>query len=274
MLRFGQDGWSAVISDEFTFDNVRQAAAAAAACLIDKGWAGKPLIVGYDARFLSEKFAEAAVKEFKAAGLSILLTERDAPLPVLAWAVKDRDAAGAFVISGGVKPHQFSGIKLLPFSLEVNDYLSGGKSAHVKKAAKSQIERFEPRERYFKFAEASIDYEAIKKAGLKVVVDPMCGSVRGYFDPLLQRLGCQVEEIHNYRDVLFGGLAPDPREENLAELKNRMSETKTDLGFAFSGDGAAFAIIDAPGNYKYHGETKDALVECLQLLEMTAQEKL
>ncbi|OGB90263.1 hypothetical protein A2625_02940 [candidate division WOR-1 bacterium RIFCSPHIGHO2_01_FULL_53_15] len=271
MLKFGKDGWSAVISDEFTFANVRQVATAVAGYLIDRKLLDKPLIVGYDARFLSEKFAETAMKTLAETGISFLLTDRDVPLPVLAWAVGDRGAAGAFVVSAGGLPHQYSGIKFIPgHGQSALEYQSGLNLPGRGQAAKSKLERFDPRERYLKYAEASLDIDAINKAKPKIVVDPMFGSGRGYLDLLLQRAGCQVEEIHNWRDVLFGGLAPDPKEANLQELKAKVLGNKAQFGFALSGDGASFAVIDGQGKYSPGHESPDAILACAKIVEKTA----
>jgi phosphomannomutase len=256
MIKFGKDGWTAKISEEFTFGNVRAAAREIAGSL-------KPndsLVIGYDSRFLAEKFATEIVKVMTTAKIGCYLPERDMPLPVAVWEVGDRGAAGGVMVTGGGLAADFCGVSFIKGQVTV------GKEPG--------IERFDPRERYFRYAEASVDAEAIKRAGLKIVVDPMFGSVRGYFDVLLQRLGCRVDEINNYRDVLFGGLAPDPKEENLAGLKAAMDGQKADLGLAFNGDGSAFAVIDGQGQYKYHGEAGDALLNCLRLVELSAKKKI
>ena len=302
MLRLGKDGWQAVISEEFTFDNVRKVATGVAVYLINNDLLAKPVIIGYDARFLSEKAAEIIVKVLEGAGASLMLVDRDTPLPVVEWEVKDRDAVCALMVTAGANPPQYSGVKLIPgpalaakknfkdidrniyfgaiMALAGNDpdhlaYLSGLARLNQNNILRSKIERFDPRGRYFKQAEALVDKAAIKKAKLKIVVDPMFGSGRGYLDRLLQRAGCEVEEIHNYRDVLFGGRAPDPKEENLAELKAKVAENKADLGFALSGEAGDFAVINNDGQYFPAGhftgfKSLAAIPACLRIVELAA----
>jgi phosphomannomutase len=307
VLRLGKDGWQAVISEEFTFDNVRKIATAVAVYLINNDLVKKPVVVGYDARFLSDKAAETVIKVMQEAGRSFFLVDRDVPLPVIEWEIKDRGAACALMVTGGGQPAQYSGLKLLPgpdlakkknikdidrylylsaLTTMANNpdpdqlaYLSGLSQLSKNNLAKSRLERFDPRERYSKYAGAQVDKNAIGKARLKVVVDPMFGSGRSYLDRLLQQLGCQVEEIRNYRDVLFGGGVPDPAEANLAELKTKVAENQADLGFALSGDAGDFAVITGGGQYfpsAHFAQWQEAgsLLACLRIVELAARKGL
>jgi len=266
MIKFGTDGWRAVISDEFTFSNVRKVAQAIASYLTNHKLTRKPLIVGYDARFLADKFAEEVVKVMEAAGISTLLVERDTPTPVVAWEVRDRKAAGAVMLTASHNPPEYCGIKFIPdyagpaneiitkeieqgISGNIGEYPAFDASSAGRQGISGKVERFEPRERYLKYIESFVNPSVIKRAKLKVVVDPMYGSGRGYLDKLLQRLGCQTEEIHNYRDVLFGGRNPEPDDENLLELKAKVVETGADLGLALDGDADRFGVVDEAGRF-------------------------
>lgn len=281
MLKFGTDGWSAVISEEFSFDNVKKLATALAVHLFKNGQLSQPVVVGYDARFLSEKAAETIVKVLEEAGASILLADRDLPLPVLEWVVKDHNAACGVMVTGSARPAQSSGLKVIPATLgpEIDRIMYYDRGSVAFKAAGQKIERFDPRDRYCAFLAAEVDASAINKAKLRIVVDPMFGPARGYLDTLLQSLGCEVEEIHNYRDVLFGGRAPDPREENLTDLKAKVAENKAELGFALSGDGADFAVVKAGGQFfssaQFAGlQANGPLEACLRIVEQAARHLL
>lgn len=255
MIKFGTDGWRAVISDEFTFGNVRKVAGSIAAYLKAHKLAGKPLVVGYDARFLADRFAEEVVKVMEGAGISCFLMERDTPTPVVAWEVKDRKACGAVMITASHNPPEYCGIKFIP------DYAGPANEAITKEIEQGiegvssegqgggKVERIDPRERYLKYIASFVDSSLIKQAQLKVVVDPMFGSGRGYLDLLLQRMGCRTEEIHNYRDVLFGGKNPEPDDETLSELKHKVVENKADLGLAMDGDADRFGVVDENGKF-------------------------
>ena len=255
MIKFGTDGWRAVISDEFTFANVRQVASAVAAYLINHKLDQKPLIVGFDPRFLADCFAEEVVKVMEQAGISCFLTERDTPTPVVAWEVKDRGACGAIMLTASHNPPQYCGIKFIPdYAGPANEQITKEIEAQIQNP-KSKIqnqtpkfERFEPRERYLEYIKSFIDPSMLKKAKLKIVVDPMYGAGRGYLDKLLQEVGCQVEEIHNYRDVLFGGHNPEPDETNLKVLGAKVKDNKADLGLALDGDADRFGVVDEVGD--------------------------
>ena len=255
MISLGQDGWQGIISADFTFENVRKAARELAAGLKPRA----TLVIGYDTRFLAEKFAAEIVKVLTAGCFGCYLAEREVPLPVLTWEVADRGAAGGVMVTGGSQPADHCGLK----------FIAGpGSGAEVR-----GIEHFEPRERYLKYIEASLDTEAIGRAKLKIVVDPLYGAGRGYLDLLLQRLGCQVEEIHEGRDVLFGGRIPAPTEENLTKLKDKVRENRAGLGLALSGAAGDFAVIDAAGRYfpasHFTGlGTDDAI--CARIVELAA----
>ena len=271
MIKFGTDGWRAVISDEFTFANVQKVAKAIATYLLKHGFAKKPLIIGYDARFLADKFAEEVAKVMEEAGIDSFLTERDTPTPVIAWEVKDKKAAGAVMITASHNPARYCGIKFIPdyagpAEESITRELEENSNKEIileKPSHKGKVERFEPRERYCKYIESFIDPEIIRKASLKVVCDPMYGSGRGYLDRMLQNYGCQTEEIHAQRDVLFGGRNPEPSAENLEELRSRVKELSAAVGLANDGDADRFGVVDETGNYLAANQIIPLLLEYL-----------
>jgi len=246
--------WVGKISEDFTFKRVREIAEE----ITHQLKLGEVVIVGYDSRFLSEKFAEEVVRVLEKKGVGVYFTESDVPSPVVAWEVEDKKAALGIMITAENKPFDYNGIKLFP----------GAKDKLFLKKEKL-VERFNPQERYLKYLEAMVDASLIKRAKLRVVVDVLYGSARDYLGKLLPRLGCQVKEIHDHRDVLFGGLVPKPTEENLKELKTRVKEFH--LGFAFNADASEFAYFDQAGNF-YPGKVKkDAFWDSLQIIENFAQ---
>jgi len=246
--------WVGKISEDFTFKKVREITEEIARQLRPN----EVIIVGYDARFLGERFAEEVVKELEKKKLNCYLTESDTPTPVIAWEVEEKKAAGGIIVTAGSMPFNYSGIKFIRGS--------GSKASAVKF---EKVERFNPQERYLKYLEAMVDASLIKRAKLRVMVDVLYGSARDYLGKLLPRLGCQVEEIHDHRDVLFGGLVPKSTEENLKELKTRVKEFH--LGFAFNADASEFAYFDQAGNF-YPGKVKkDAFWDSLQIIENFAQ---
>jgi alpha-D-glucose phosphate-specific phosphoglucomutase len=256
-IKFGTDGWRAVISEEFTFANVRIVAQAVCDYLLSHKLEKKPLIVGYDPRFLADKFAEEVVKVAEKNGITCMLPERDTPTPVIAFEVKDRSAAGAVMLTASHNPPQYCGIKFIPkyagpASAEITSELERNiNSPKPGGAARKRggVERFDPRERYFKYLEGIVDSGVIRQAKLKVVYDPMHGCGRGYVDNLLERFGVKVEVINGERDVLFGKKIPEPVEENLEKLKEKVLETKAAMGLANDGDADRFGLIGEDGRF-------------------------
>ncbi len=255
-IKFGTDGWRAVISEEFTFANVRAVAQAIADYVNDHKLGGRGIIVGYDPRFLADKFAEETVKVLHANGITCFMTDRDTPIPVVAFSVKDRNAGGAIMITASHNPPQYCGMKFIPeyagpafpnITDEILKNLREGKQRASHASVK--IERFNPMNRYIKSIDELIDFDEIKKAKLKVAYDPLWGSGREYLDKILQDLGADVTVIHGFRDVLFGGITPEPAGDNLAELKKVVLERKCDAGLATDPDADRFGIVDETGTY-------------------------
>jgi alpha-D-glucose phosphate-specific phosphoglucomutase len=257
MIKFVTDGWRAIISDEFTFANVNKVAKSIALYLVNHKLNKKPIIIGYDPRFLADKFAEEVARVMEEAGISVYLTERDTPTPVVAWEVRDKKAAGAVMLTASHNPAQYCGIKFIPdyagpadeaITSEIQE--NSNKDLVLPKAGKmGKVERFEPRERYIKYIQSFVDPALIRQAKLTVVYDSMHGAGRGYLDKILQKFGCEVEAIHSERDVLFGGKSAEPSDENLGELKKKVLELSAEVGLANDGDADRFGVVDEKGNF-------------------------
>ena len=272
-IKFGTDGWRAIISDEFTFANVRVVGQAIANYLHNHKLDGKQLIVGYDPRFLADKFAEEVVKVMESNSISCLFPERDTPTPVIAFCVKDLKASGAVMLTASHNPPEYCGIKFIPsyagpasleITKEIEGYIANPEVQYgISSGKKAGAERFNPRERYLKYLETIIDIETIKRAKLKVVCDPMFGSGRGYLDHEFERLNCTVFALHSERDVLFGGSLPEPSEEHLKGLCQKVVNTKADLGLATDGDADRFGVVDETGRFYCANEVISMLASYL-----------
>ncbi len=255
-IKFGTDGWRAIISDEFTFENVRKVAQAIASYVNAHKLAGKGVVVGYDTRFLSEMFADETVKVLNENGIPCFLTDRDTPTPVVAFSVKDRKAAGAVMLTASHNPPQYGGMKFIPDYAgpafqEITDEIAKNLESGERKstAPLHKVERFNPYNRYVRHIRELIDFDAIRKAGLKVVYDPLWGTGRDYLDMILQEAGTQVSVIHGFRDVLFGGITPEPVGEHLGELKEKVVSGKCHAGLATDPDADRFGVVDENGSY-------------------------
>jgi len=259
-IKFGTSGWRAIISDEFTFDNVALAAEAIARHVLETG-VMNGLVVGYDTRFLGRAFATRAAEVCAAAGIPIHLTNRDVPTPAMAHQIRALGAAGGVNITASHNPSEYNGIKFSPpyggpalpeitskIERHVQEIFAEGPGS-TKAATPATITEFDPRPDYTAKIEALIDFEALRAAKLRVGVDLKYGTSRGYLDALLADHGIETVAINDHPDPLFGGKTSEPSGENLAELRQTVVEKECALGVATDGDGDRFGILDADGSY-------------------------
>ncbi|NLJ24134.1 MAG: phosphoglucomutase/phosphomannomutase family protein [Firmicutes bacterium] len=263
-IKFGTDGWRAIMCDTFTFANVRLVVQAIAKYLLDSGKAAKGVVVGHDARFLAERFAEEAAKVMIANGIKVYMLPEDAPTPVVAYAVTLWQSAGAVMFTASHNPPEYNGIKYIPeyagpastdITAAIERNLSHPTASEAESVdlalAKSQgfLEIIDPRPQYFQHISELVDFDVIRQSGLKIVCDPMYGSGRHYLPDILQAKGCEVETIRGYRDPLFGGGLPEPTAVELAPLADKVRTSGSHLGLATDGDADRFGVIDGGGRY-------------------------
>lgn len=257
MIKFGTDGWRARIAEEFTFDNVRLVTQAFVEHLKNSGLAGKGVAVGYDNRFQSEHFAQAAAEVCSGAGIKTLLTEHSVPSPVLSFAVKNKSLGAGIMITASHNPPDWNGFK-------IKEGFGGSAFPETTKAVEKQlrpelritpsasnIKIFDPDPEYLAKIKSLVDLDSLKTHNLKIVIDPMYGSGAGYF----KKLGLSVVEIRGRRDPLFGGINPEPLPVNLEESISFVKETalkyKNELTACviLDGDADRLAAIDASGRF-------------------------
>jgi alpha-D-glucose phosphate-specific phosphoglucomutase len=265
MIKFGTDGWRAIMADQFTFANVRIVVQAIASYVADQGMASRGMVIGYDNRFLSEQFAQVAAEVLTANGIAVWLPDKAMATPVTAFAIKHLKAAGAIMLTASHNPPEYNGIKFIPeYAGPALPYITDVIEANVKRVLEGDSPRvlaFADAEKqgmvrpldvtkpYLDQLQKVIQGEKIRQAGLRIVVDPMFGAGIGYLDRFLADAGCTVETIQGYRDPLFGGSMPEPSAKVLTKLRERILETGADLGLALDGDGDRFGIIDGDGTY-------------------------
>ena len=262
-IRFGTSGWRAVMAEEFTFANVRRAVGGIARYVAAHKPQGARVIVGRDPRFLGETFCSMAAEILSAQGIVPLIVAEPAPTPAFAYAVVRLKADGIINFTASHNPPEYNGIKFstpdgcpaLPeVTQEIEAQIVAGhsSSAGARPAAAVNVvekETLDPKPIYLKRLGEIVDLEAIRKAGVCVVFDPMWGAARGYADELLRSAGVQVASVHDCRDVLFGGHAPEPDDHLLEDLRKKMQETGAQIGIATDGDADRFGIVDADGTF-------------------------
>ncbi|MCW5874273.1 MAG: phosphoglucomutase/phosphomannomutase family protein [Anaerolineales bacterium] len=268
-IHFGTDGWRAVISDTFTFANLRMVAQAIAdamrADLQNGNGTQAPLVVvGFDTRFLSDRFAGDVARVLAANGFNVLLSVADAPTPAISYAVREHKAIGGVMITASHNPPRYNGVKLkaayggsAPHELchRVEIYLSDnearGRGASVMdfKQAIEQglITRFDPMPAYKTHLATLIDFEIIRKHPQKVVVDSMFGSGRGHIAAMLREAGCEVVEIRGDMNPGFGGVHPEPIMPHLQALADAIAEHPGYYGVATDGDADRVGAMDEDG---------------------------
>ncbi len=264
-IKFGTDGWRSIIAEGFTFDNVRRVSQAIADYINGTQKPGEGIVIGYDNRFLSERFAEAVAEVFAGNGIPVYLPDSAVPTPVAAFAIKHLGTRGAVMLTASHNPPEYHGIKFIPEfagpalpeeteKIEANVHAviaSGNIRRMTRREGKDSglWRRVAPLEDYTAHLAGLVRQEEIKGKCLKVIIDPLFGAGIGYVENVLRHLGCEAESIHNYRDPLFGGTMPDPAENNLSALKERVLGTGADLGIALDGDADRFGIIDRSGKF-------------------------
>ena len=260
-INFGTSGWRAVMAEEFTFTNLRRAVGGIARYVASLKPEGARVIVGRDPRFLGETFCALAAEILSEQGIAPLVVSEPAPTPAFAHAVIHNQADGVINFTASHNPPEYNGIKFstpdgcpaLPeVTKKIEAEIAAGDKADVAKdraatpAAKGSLD---PKPDYLKRLGEIIDLDVIKKANLKVVFDPMWGAARGYSDELLRSAGLQVDTVHDYRDVLFGGHAPEPDDHWLEDLRKKMRQTGAQIGIATDGDADRFGIVDSDGTF-------------------------
>src|SRR5438128_8454133 len=261
-IRFGTSGWRAVMAEEFTFANVRRAVTGIARYVASQRPAGARVIVGRDRRFLGETFCSMAAEILAGHGITPLVIAEPAPTPAIAYAVIRLGTDGAINFTASHNPPEYNGIKFstpdgapaLPDvtkQIEAQIAMDGGKAEHSESSCAGKnpaslpaTQQIDIRPSYLARLREIVDFNAIKKAGLQVGFDPLWGAARGYSDQVLRDAGIEVATVHDHRDVLFGGHAPEPDDNLLSELRVKMRETGAHIGIATDGDADRFGIVD------------------------------
>lgn len=263
-IKFGTDGWRGQIAEDFTFANVRRCAQGFASYLIQHGYQGEWVVVGYDKRFQSENFAVAAAEVLAGNGLRVYLTEGATPTPVIAYSIVNKGAAGGVNITASHNPPTDNGFKVRnefggaidPQGLkEIEDLIPGAES-EVKRIpfataeAEGRIVCFDPAPAYIDQIHNLIDLHPIKAAGLKVVVDPMWGNGAGWFPRLLSGDKTQIIEIHNIRNPIFPEMTrPEPIPPNIDVGLKTTLENKADVLIVTDGDADRLGVGDETGHF-------------------------
>jgi len=278
-IKFGTSGWRAILGEDFTFRHARIVSQAIAQVLRHEKIAQRGVIIGHDARFMGEQFARAAAEVLAAHGIPVLLCDRETPTPTISYHILHHQLAGGINISASHNPPEWNGIKFtsswggpaLPETTQAIEQriLPLMHGEHVKwlpfeKAQKDGLVRsFDPQPDYLAVLEKHVDVEAIRRGEIRIVMDPLYGTSRGYLDDFLRKAGAKVAVLHYWRDPYFGGLRPEPTPTTTLELQETVRGENAHLGLATDGDADRFGIVDEDGDFIEANQVLPILVDYL-----------
>ena len=263
-IQFGTGGWRAVIGDGFTKANVQLLTAALARKMRAERADQRGFLLGYDRRFLSREAAHWAAEVMAGAGITCMVVEREAPTPLIMFAVRYYDLAYGMAVTASHNPALYNGVKV---------FTKGGRDADETVTARieeeiaalegqeipavpyeeglrtGRIQIVDPMNAYIDAVIRSVNMDAIRSRGLKVVLDPMYGVSKTALQTILITARCDVDVIHERRDALFGGRLPAPNSKTLAGLRSFVLENGCDIGIATDGDADRLGIIDDRGEF-------------------------
>ena len=267
-IHFGTDGWRAVISDTFTFHNLRLVSQAIADALRADAEEDADLtaVVGFDTRFLSDRYAREVARVLAANGIKVWLAQADAPTPAISYAVKHKGAAAGVMITASHNAPRYNGIKLKAayggsappeqarrVEVYLNDNEERGRGPNLMDYDKARklglLERFNPLTDYFTHLHTLIDADRIAEGKLRAVVDAMYGSGRGVIRAFLQGTGVEIHEIRAEMNPGFGGVHPEPIARYLGALATAIATGRGDVGLATDGDADRIGAMDERGNF-------------------------
>lgn len=264
-IKFGTDGWRAVIADQFTFENVRLVAQA-----IADHWNQSKLqapssklqaVVGYDRRFLSDTYARLVAEVLAANGIQVLLTHAPTPTPAVSYAIRDRKLCGGVMITASHNPPEFNGVK-------IKAHYAGSADAGITKQVEAQL--FKNPVKSLKFDDAKkngamcvedvrhsfieqvkryANFKLIADSGLQVAADAMYGAAGTIFEEILAGTRCKVRTLHGEHNPLFGGVNPEPMPQNLVDTARQLKAQPADICIVNDGDADRLAAMDDRGDY-------------------------
>src|SRR3990172_942736 len=275
-IHFGTDGWRAVISDTFTFNNLRIVTQAIADAVMSDHWVKqatngsnpnpRKMVVGYDTRFLSDRYAREAARVLAANGFTVLLAQADSPTPAISYAVLNSQAIAGVMITASHNAPRYNVVKLksslgnsaLPeecrrVEVYINDNEERARGPNLMEYEKAReiglIERFNPLDAYFTHLHTLINCDVIAENPQRFIVDSMYGSGRGVIKSFLHGTGCEINEIRGEMNPGFGGVHPEPIGRYLGPLAGAISTGMGNFGLATDGDADRIGAMDERGNF-------------------------
>ena len=264
MIKFGTGGWRAVIGDEFTKSNIQLLAKAVSSKMKAEGVNEKGIVIGYDRRFLAKEAMQWSAQVFAAEGIKAYLVNKSSPTPLIMYYVMKHEFAYGMMVTASHNPSLYNGIKVFTAggrdadeiqTAEIEKYIGEIKPGEVNEMdyaeglEKGLIEEIYPLNEYLDNIIAAVNMDAIRKANLKVAIDPMYGVSETSLTTILHTARCEVISIHDRHDTLFGGKLPSPSASTLRALQNTVIDNNCDIGLATDGDADRIGVVDDTGRF-------------------------
>lgn len=252
-IKFGTDGWRAIVGKDFNEENVRKVTKAVGKYVFDNFGVEKKIIVGYDPRNMALEFAVQTAEQLANYGFKVLLSDKVLPTPTLAFNAKYLNAC-AVMFTASHNPPEYLGMKFIPdyagpATSEITDELMKNLELSFDNKGQGSVEKYDFAPEYFAHIESLIDFDRIKSFDKNIVFDGLYAASIGYFDKLLEKNNIKFDSLHMYHDVNFGGGMPEPKPKFLKELIEEVKSSPNSVGFANDGDSDRFGVINENGEY-------------------------
>lgn len=252
-IKFGTDGWRAVVGKDFNAENVEIVTKAIGKYVFDNYGIYKTIIIGYDPRNMAKEFSMQCAEILSKSGFKVLYSDKVIPTPVLAFNAKHLDAC-AIMFTASHNPPEYLGMKFIPdyagpATSEITDEVVSNIGQDFKTSVKGKLIYTDFSNNYFKHIRTLIDFQRIKDFSPRIIFDGLYAASIGYFDKLLSDRGIEYDSIHMYHDPNFGGGMPEPKPQYLGELIEYVKSHKGYVGFANDGDSDRFGVINENGEY-------------------------
>ena len=273
MIKFGTGGWRAIIGEEFTKENIQKLALAMSLKIKAEHVEDKPVVIGYDRRFLSKEAVIWSCEILGQQGIRVLFVDRSSPTPLIMFYVMKHDLSYGMMVTASHNPAIYNGIKVFTRggrdadehqTADIEKYLEQAEKLYVpdpeengqmpphayQELVKSgRVVEMNPMNEYLDNIISLINLDAIRERDLRIAIDPMYGVSLTALCTILSIARCTVETINSQHDTLFGGKMPAPTESTLRSLQNYVLDRYCDIGSATDGDADRLGVIDDKGHY-------------------------
>ena len=253
-IKFGTDGWRAILGKDFTKDNVKRTTLAIGKYVAENFGFEKKILIGYDPRNKADEYSFYCAQILKELGFSVEYSEKIIPTPILAYNAKIKDAA-AIMFTASHNPPEYLGMKFIPdyagpATSEITNEIVNNIDKSFKNSEKDgSIKTVDFSKEYFQHLDSIIDFDCIKELKENIIFDGLYSASIGYFDKILNAKNIKFDSFHMSQDINFGGGMPDPKPKYLKELIEKVKSTPNSIGLANDGDADRFGVINEKGEY-------------------------